>query len=134
MNYNSTPNERMGNTIHEGIVVEAYICKPEEDNCVFIDSNLGTHKGSKRIKQVPLTSLELLKEWCIKYFEEDDCFVLEIPGIISMGISSVCFENTNGNVSFTLIDGSTVTGTPEFFFKNCSVKVNGKRIRIGVAK
>lgn len=47
MNYNSTPNERMGNTIHEGIVVEAYICKPEEDSCVFIDSNLGTHKGSK---------------------------------------------------------------------------------------
>lgn len=134
MNYNNTPNERMGNTIHEGIVVEAYICKPKEDSCVFIDSNLGTHKGSKRIKLGPLTSPELLKEWCIKYFEEDCCFVLEIPGVVSMSVSSVCFENTNGNVRFTLIDGTTVTGTPEFFFKNGSVKINDKKIRIGVAK
>lgn len=134
MIYNDTPNERIGNTIHEDIVVEAYICKPEEDSCVFIDSNLGTHKGSKRIKLVPLTSPELLKEWCIRYFEEDYCFVLEIPGVVSMSISSVCFEKNSGNIRFTLIDGTTVTGTPEFFFKNGSVKINDSKIRIGVAK
>ena len=75
-----------------------------------------------------------MKEWCIKYFEEDDCLVLEIPGVVSMSVSSVCFENTNGNARFTLIDGTTVTGTPEFFFKNGSVKINDKKIRIGVAK